>query len=102
MGAQSFMHTRFINDKSVEQCFKDAQEEARYDHGHNGYTGSIAEKKTFIMMPSLDMPTVWEAANYYLGEDDPRINDKWGPAGCVKGKDDEGYDVYCFFGWASC
>lgn len=101
MGALSFIHTRFAFDGiTAKQAFKDAQEEARYDHGHNGYTGTVAEKHTFVEMPLVEGKDIFESAWHYI-DNDPRIEDKWGPAGCVKGKDSEGYDVYCFFGWAS-
>lgn len=102
MGSQSFVHTRFAFDGiTAKQAFKEAQEEARYDYGHRGYTGTIAEKMKFVEMPMIEGKTAEEAAWHYINEFDPRIDDKWGPAGCVKGKDHDGYEVYCFFGWAS-
>jgi hypothetical protein len=35
---------------------------------------------------------------HLLEDDDPRVADKWGPAGCIKVAEGE----YLFFGWASC
>jgi hypothetical protein len=42
----------------------------------------------------------YDFANKLLDDCDPRVDDKWGPAGCVafKNKDDT---MYLFFGWAS-
>ena len=103
MGSQTFFHERFATGKTAEECFKDAQEEARYDHGHSGYTGTVAEKRKFVMMPSVEgKETAWDMAMHYINECDPRVDEKWGPAGCVMGKNSDGYEVYCFFGWASC
>jgi len=102
MGAETFVTTRFAFDGiTARQAFKDAQEEARHDYGHRGYTGTVAEKQSFVELPLVDGKDIFESAWHYIRECDPRIDDKWGPAGCVKGKDKDGYDVYCFFGWAS-
>lgn len=83
--------------KTAAEAFRNAGEQARYDHGHGGYTGTIAEKHEFvtIAVPAGVKPT--EYANTLLNADDPRIDDKWGPAGCVA----LGGDRYLFFGWAS-
>lgn len=36
-------------------------------------------------------------ATKLIDENDPRIDDKWGPAGCIKAERNK----YVFFGWAS-
>ena len=98
MGAEMFV-TR-SKGKTAEAAFKAAVDEALYEYGHRGYTSTIAEKDKFvhILVPAGDDP-------YYVvdrmldenDENDERIVDKWGPAGCVELGDGE----YVFFGWAS-
>jgi hypothetical protein len=36
--------------KSVQEAFDKACEQARYEHGHGGYTGSVAEKHSFVLI----------------------------------------------------
>jgi hypothetical protein len=45
MGAEQF-GTR-SSGKTVEEAFEAAREQAFYDYGHAGYTGTIAEKSSF-------------------------------------------------------
>lgn len=98
MGSELF----YVKSKGVDAnaAFASAVAQAEYDHGSSGYTGTIAEKNNFVEVPS--MKTANEAMAYavYLIEEqkDPRFDDKWGPAGCVKVIDD---DAYLFFGFAS-
>jgi hypothetical protein len=56
MGATSFF--TFAKGKTVSEAFASAQQDARYDHGHSGYTGTIAEKPSFIefSVPLADLP----------------------------------------------
>lgn len=82
---------------SAKEAFDKATADARYEHGHGGYTGTIAEKDSFVTIevpPGLDPQ---EYAEKLFREGDPRIDDKWGPAGCVH----LGGEDYLFFGWAS-
>ena len=84
--------------RSAQDAFNTAVEEARYESGHGGYTGTIAEKHTFtlISVPEGQDPVAF--AHGLVDKDDNRVSDKWGPAGCVKVKEGEWY----FFGIASC
>lgn len=95
MGAQTFTHT--AKGTSAEEAFHRAVEEARCENGHGGYTGTIAEKDSFVTIPLPEGRKPKEYARELIDEDDERIDDKWGPAGCIKVADDE----YLFFGWAS-
>lgn len=101
MGACVFEHWGF--GKTAKEAFKQAHDEACYDYGHAGYTGTLAEKDSFIVieMPNGldkdDNDVVEEFARKLIDDDDERVDDKWGDAGCIKGKDDS----YLFFGWAS-
>jgi hypothetical protein len=97
MGAESFT-TRPYPTKTASEAFEQAVAEAQWDHGHSGYTGTIAEKHSFVMMPMLEGMGAYESADKYLNDNDHRINEKWGPAGCIE---DTG-GQFIFFGWASC
>lgn len=95
MGASEFF-TKAMG-KTAKEAFKNAVSEAFHMSGHGGYTGTIAEKESFklYLVPVGENP--FEFAEKKMQEDDTAISDKWGPAGCVKIKDNE----YLFFGWAS-
>lgn len=95
MGAVNF--STYAKGKTAREAFESAREEAQYLYGHGGYTGTIAEKSRFVM---IDLPagkTPNEYADELMDNGDRRINDKWGPAGCIA----SGQDTYVFFGWAS-
>ena len=51
MGGEIFF-TVGIGDNPC-QVFDNLVEEARYDYGHSGYTGTIAEKEDFIMVKTF-------------------------------------------------
>ena len=95
MGAQVFTTVAF--GETAEQAFTRAVSDALYEDGHGGYSGTIAEKEEFVMVPCLPGQTAEDTANILIDKDDPRITDKWGPAGCI----DMGDGDYLFFGWAS-
>ena len=65
MGATSFF--TYATGKTVSEAFASAQAEARYDHGHSGYTGTIAEKPSFIefSVPLADLPIREMEQSYY-------------------------------------
>lgn len=102
MGAQPFMTE--ATGKNPDHAFSIAIEEATYWYGHGGYTGTIAEKDTFIV---IDLPEDYDAFRYadkLIEDDDKRISDKWGDAGCIligKNKENPKLNDYLFFGWAS-
>lgn len=95
MGAESFV-TR-SKGKTAQEAFGAARDEAADERGHGGYTGTIAEKHEFTL---IEMPDGANVDNYcaeLINSADERIDDKWGPAGCI----DLGKGEYVFFGWAS-
>jgi len=101
MGAEVFYEV--YPGKNASEAFSSAVEDAKYNYGHAGYTGSIAEKDDFVMVSNQVFDSRSDASAYadrLIDEGDPRIDDKWGPAGCVafKSKDKT---MYMFFGWAS-
>ena len=85
--------------ESAVRALWNAVEQAEYDHGHSGYTGTIAEKGEFVMIDEEEHEEeeARAKAEKMIHEGDERIDDKWGPAGCFKLKDGR----YMFFGWAS-
>lgn len=95
MGAETFGVR--AKGKTAKKAFAAACEEARYENGHGGYTGSIAEKRSFVMIPVPEGKNPLDHAHDMIDDGDPRVDDKWGPAGCIKL--DEG--TFYFFGWAS-
>lgn len=104
MGAQPFVIDS--EGETPNEAFWNAVEQAWHDYGYAGYTGTVAEKNDFIIInPETDGENTddWSQNDYetyawwMVEQDDPRIADKWGPAGCIC----YGEGEYIFFGWAS-
>ena len=95
MGAADFYTVS--QGKTARDAFNNAVDQARFDHGHAGYTGGVAEKHEFVMVQTPAGSDPHEYAGRLIDQSDPRIRDKWGPAGCIA----LGGDRYLFFGWAS-
>ena len=99
MGGTTFEILR--EGESAEQAFAIAVAGAQYDHGHAGYTGTIAEKSEFILIAPPDNwnaeELVREIQRNHSADAWAQVDDKWGPAGCVE----LGKGRYFFFGWAS-
>lgn len=125
MGASAF-YVHAIG-KTARDAFYAARDEAResIEEDDLGYSGTIAEKDSFRMIPDTaeqlleqlknegDQSNIQRLQNamkqnnplvlaYAIGEiltniDDPRITNKWGPAGCIAVTDID----FVFFGWAS-
>jgi hypothetical protein len=113
MGATNF-HDSGVG-KSANDVFGDLVDEATWEHGHGGYTGTIAEKPGFRMFeppkgmsvrdfinavdsydPDNDKDAPYEVRQAYKVYDD-----KWGPAVCVKEDIEGGLKKFHFFGYAS-
>jgi hypothetical protein len=171
MGAETFEERG--EGKSAQEVFDKLVEEAAYDHGHGGYTGTIAEKSEFVVIsapnesvrkelhakavekanksvlyqkaqvaywetkvasgkhtyanealqgqkatlakaeaalaellttdPTRNPDIMEEYARYLINEGDDRVDDKWGPAGCICVKEPTATEPgeWIFFGWAS-
>ena len=98
MGAQDFMVV--CAGDTAKLAFDEAVGEARYLHGHGGYTGTIAEKGSFVPVGSAaDEEEAREKAQTLIDNRDPRIEDKWGPAGCIEIAEPK--NTFLFFGTAS-
>lgn len=113
MGATQFITHAY--GKTIEEAFNTAYEDALWEHGHGGYTGTIAEKPGFVLVDvppgvtftefvhaledSWDKKPDWAPSNW------DRLtaiyNDKWGD--CLAVADTRHLDNnWIFFGWASC
>lgn len=101
MGASEFFNS--ASGKTVAEAFRNVTEDARYEYGHGGYTGTIAEKNDYKSASSKVFDSYQEAmdfANEKMSDDNHWCQDKWGPAGYVTYKSGQGVK-YLFFGWAS-
>jgi len=78
MGAQSFIEVGYGSD--ARKVFNSLVEDARYEYGSRGYTGTIAEKDSFVMATSQVMTE--EQAHQYAEDNNFKIT-KWDPASCV-------------------
>ncbi|MFI0742433.1 hypothetical protein ACH4PU_30805 [Streptomyces sp. NPDC021100] len=98
MGAAGFVTTG--SGDSAEEAFRNAKEDAFYEYGHGGYTGTIAEKGEVEVLTHSRVPegVAEEYAGHLLARNDPRICDKWGPAGAIPLDDGR---TWLFVGWAS-
>jgi hypothetical protein len=96
MGAVVFYNE--VIGKSAKEAFENARENALYANGHGGYTGTIGEKNSFVMIDFPKGKEPYQYADELIDAGDSRIEDKWGPAGCFKLAKNKFY----FFGWASC
>lgn len=95
MGVETF--ETVATGATAREAFYAARAEAQHEHGHGGYTGTIAEKGSFVTLTPPEGEKPLDFARRLINEADERIDNKWGPAGCVKLGDGK----WLFFGWAS-
>lgn len=115
MGAQQF--SQVGHGKTAEAAFAAARETAQYEDGHQGYTGTIAEKAGFtefaVPLVGVSLSEFLDAAWAVQGGDPvpenlrphgrlvrrvaKTLGDKWGPAACFEVRVGE----YLFEGVAS-
>jgi len=122
MGAEIF--STYQSGKDVAQAFREAVNAAAWEHGHGGYTGTLAEKDDYVVIggdgaelqprmnwtrlevewPDATPVSLGQAqatADRLLDEADPRVDDKWGPAGAIAVGSGGKVEGWLFFGWAS-
>ena len=100
MGADTFED--YAAGEKASEAFLAAVKQAQYDYGHRGYTGSIAEKHSFVVVSHKGLTEAEARSMARELIDDPRVDDKWGPAGAIRVTDAEKkLDGWLFFGWAS-
>lgn len=102
MGSTEFFQT--ARGKTAEEAFWAAVGDAQYDHGHSGYTGTIAEKTGFEM---VECPVDYDPRDYaekLLEDRNSEFSNKWGAAGCIELNDGKtgknGMKKFLFFGLA--
>lgn len=105
---------------SVDDAFAAAREEAFYEYGHRGYTGSLAEKDSFVVITTVvpasarqvydalcdayDVPTAAARDLFGANAENYRdlFHDKWGPALAYRpALADQDDDRWAFMGYAS-
>ena len=90
-------------DTSLEAgaAFAEAVSQALYDHGHNGYTGTIVEKPGY-QLRNGGKPMTGAEAEAFASKDEEE-NEKWGPAFALAIRKDDSAEIigYLFYGWAS-
>ena len=102
MGASTFTNFGPDRELDAQKSFESLTRAARHEHGHGGYSGTIAEKHSFVVIQAtpVNPEAAYELADRLIDAADPRIDNKWGPAGAIRVKG-ERFDGWCFFGWAS-
>jgi hypothetical protein len=96
MGAFGFCE--WVWAKSAREAFGKLVDDAQFQHGHGGYTGTIAEKNDFVTIELPDGLSEDDAIDYISRSVDPPdqhkdwierwalvYDDKWGPALCIEG-----------------
>lgn len=112
MGAVDFRN--YYEGKNANEAFNGARDLAKRMNGFGGYTGTIAEKQSFVPVSTtpLTYRQAFKLAEKMILEGDARIDDKWGPAGMIEVKTSSlpesirktrkaGDKCFVFFGWAS-
>lgn len=111
MGASTF--TVFQQNPVAGDAFRTAVSNAQYEDGHSGYSGTIAEKTSYRIVPgpALSMGEARAKAAALINTEG--YWDKWGPAGAIRVVGGERLafiggayvpveaDGWLFFGWAS-
>ncbi|WP_114579033.1 hypothetical protein [Saliphagus sp. LR7] len=115
MGAVIF--ETFAFGTTADEAFTSAVKDAKHMHGHSGYTGTIAEKTSFTVIPEHEHKGRQKltVARELIDQGDQRIQRKRGPAGAINcsgtkaatryreqhGLEGKHGDVWLFFGWAA-
>ncbi|MEV6840276.1 hypothetical protein AB0N07_13700 [Streptomyces sp. NPDC051172] len=101
MGSVDFYTTATGTD--IEAAFNAAREQARWEYGASGFTGTIAEKDgvTLLDEPKRSEQDAVVRAKQLLDGDDPRVSAKYGPAGALPVTTDDETDGWLFFGLAA-
>ena len=97
MGGNTF--TNILVAPDAKLAFRALVEDAKHQCGHGGYSGTIAEKDSFVMIDTVETEgDALALSDRLIDNQDSRIDDKWGPAGCIEIKSEK---AFLFFGWAS-
>jgi hypothetical protein len=83
VGASTF--EQYADGAEVAAAFRTARADADVEHGDGGYSGSLAEKHDYVVITrqAMDRDDAYRLARDLITRQDPRIDDKWGPAGAI-------------------
>jgi hypothetical protein len=98
MGGEQFMFAAKGSD--LNKVHLEAVRQAQYDHGHAGYSGTIAEKPEVELRAQGKIFASIKDAEAFA-EKDCDNNGKWGPAFAVAYGIDGKIHGYVLYGWAS-
>lgn len=105
MGACTFGNT--ITGRTptatLADTFREAAEADRHEYGHS-YSGSLGMKRAVVLITGNggDDEAAYAYADKLIDAGDPRIDDKWGPAGAIAlAPSSDGCPRWYIFGWAS-
>lgn len=100
MGALPFLTV--TDGVDVAQTFCEAVEQAQYAYGHAGYSGSLAEKESYVVIEATPMTedVAKSMAERLINADDARIAAPRGPAGAIAVTNGAEHTGWLFFGWA--
>jgi hypothetical protein len=83
MGAQDFAN-EYRGTATAAEAFQILRDQALWDHGHAGYTGTIAEAPGFVLDPGVKEPMssedAYKRAHDWERDDFPH---KWEPAWAI-------------------
>lgn len=100
MGAEYFENYSWNPDP--QKAFNERVDQAAWDYGHSGYTGTIAEKNRFETVSATPMEEGAALEQWAYKYCEEHNHDKWGPAWHVPVCDKEGKIIgHFFFGYAS-
>ena len=90
--------------KTAQEAFDIAVSQSQYESGHS-YSGEIGMKHSFKMFVfDAKIHTSVDRLINELIMNDPKVSDKWGPAGCIDlgpSEKQPSLNKYVFFGFAS-
>ena len=100
MGATEFYC--YEDGETACDAFRKAVKDAKKIHGTEGYSGTIAEKTDYRVFTRRELGDAnpCDFAQQLVRDEDPRINAKRGPAGCVDVSDTDEPRDWLFFGWS--
>lgn len=100
MGARIFRN--YGIGATPQEAFENSIKALAATLGSEPYSGTLKEKTRFVLLkcPEGVMPN--DFVQNLIDNRDPRIADKFGPAGCIDlGPLDDKKHKYLFFGWAA-
>jgi len=75
----------YADGADPDAAFDAARQAAQHEHGYGGYTGTLADKDGYLIITAtpIDPDRAATLAADLIDRADPRVDDKWGPAGAI-------------------